>query len=151
MYVLGRCLETLRICKDNDQKFAHCVPTRLAFCLKGALNVERALKKVVTHCFLPASPLECLDNRSALAESLESVIRFVVQSVLGDARQYELRTRSRSPVKEEAQIHAKLSVCTHFYHDYRDGDSNCDNWRSSERNDYNRDDYQSHFDDKPDL
>ncbi|GJX35964.1 hypothetical protein Tco_0247521 [Tanacetum coccineum] len=40
---------------------------------------------------------------------------------------------------------------THFYNDYRDRDSNCDNWRSSERNDYNRDNYQSNSDDKPDL
>nr|GEY59045.1 reverse transcriptase domain-containing protein [Tanacetum cinerariifolium] len=40
---------------------------------------------------------------------------------------------------------------THFYNDYRDRDSNCHNWRSSRRNDYNRDNYQSHSDDKPDL
>ncbi|GJS04442.1 reverse transcriptase domain-containing protein [Tanacetum coccineum] len=40
---------------------------------------------------------------------------------------------------------------THFYNDYRDRDSNRDNWRSSKRNDYNRDNYQSHSDDKPDL
>ncbi|GJW19836.1 hypothetical protein Tco_0027272 [Tanacetum coccineum] len=40
---------------------------------------------------------------------------------------------------------------TCFYNDYRDRDSNYDNWRSSRRNDYNRDNYQSHFDDKPDL
>ncbi|GJZ16222.1 reverse transcriptase domain-containing protein, partial [Tanacetum coccineum] len=38
---------------------------------------------------------------------------------------------------------------THFYNDYRD--SNRDNWRSSGRNDYNRDNYQSHSDDKLDL
>ncbi|GJU62364.1 hypothetical protein Tco_1244199 [Tanacetum coccineum] len=40
---------------------------------------------------------------------------------------------------------------TCFYNDYRDRDSNRDNWRSGERNDYNRDNYQSHSDDKPDL
>ncbi|GJU79157.1 hypothetical protein Tco_1276227 [Tanacetum coccineum] len=40
---------------------------------------------------------------------------------------------------------------TRFYNDYRDRDSNCDNWRSSGRNDYNRDNYKSHYDDKPDL
>ncbi|GJT72588.1 hypothetical protein Tco_1031874 [Tanacetum coccineum] len=40
---------------------------------------------------------------------------------------------------------------TRFYNDYRDRDSNSDNWRSSGRNDYNRDNYQSHSDDKPDL
>nr|GEV75649.1 hypothetical protein [Tanacetum cinerariifolium] len=40
---------------------------------------------------------------------------------------------------------------TRFYNDYRDRDSNRDNWHSSGRNDYNRDNYQSHSDDKTDL
>ncbi|GJY40886.1 hypothetical protein Tco_0428156 [Tanacetum coccineum] len=40
---------------------------------------------------------------------------------------------------------------TRFYNDYRDRDSNCDNWHSSGRNDYNRDNYRSNSDDKPDL
>nr|GEV13087.1 reverse transcriptase domain-containing protein [Tanacetum cinerariifolium] len=34
---------------------------------------------------------------------------------------------------------------------YRDYDSNRNNWRSSGRTDYNRDNYQSHSNDKPDL
>ncbi|GJX78214.1 reverse transcriptase domain-containing protein [Tanacetum coccineum] len=38
---------------------------------------------------------------------------------------------------------------TRFYNDYRDRDSNRDNWRSSTRNDYNRDNYRSNTDDKP--
>ncbi|GJW42517.1 hypothetical protein Tco_0071316 [Tanacetum coccineum] len=40
---------------------------------------------------------------------------------------------------------------TRFYNDYRDRDSNRDNWHSNGRNDYNRDNYQSHSDDKPNL
>ncbi|GKB51053.1 hypothetical protein Tco_0901806 [Tanacetum coccineum] len=40
---------------------------------------------------------------------------------------------------------------TCFYKDYRDRNSNRDNWRSSRRNDYNRDNYQSHSDGKLDL
>ncbi|GJV80635.1 hypothetical protein Tco_1516505 [Tanacetum coccineum] len=40
---------------------------------------------------------------------------------------------------------------TRFYNDYRDRDSNRDNWRSSRRNNYNRDNYQSHSNDKPVL
>nr|GFB33017.1 reverse transcriptase domain-containing protein [Tanacetum cinerariifolium] len=39
----------------------------------------------------------------------------------------------------------------HFYNDCRDRDLNQNNWRSSRGNDYNRDNYQSTFDDKPDL
>nr|GEV44164.1 reverse transcriptase domain-containing protein [Tanacetum cinerariifolium] len=35
--------------------------------------------------------------------------------------------------------------------DYRDRDSNRDNWHSCRRNDYNRDNYQSHSNDKPDI
>nr|GEU70050.1 reverse transcriptase domain-containing protein [Tanacetum cinerariifolium] len=38
---------------------------------------------------------------------------------------------------------------TRFYNDYRDRESNRDNWRSSKRNDCNLDNYQSN--DKPDL
>ncbi|GJZ07600.1 hypothetical protein Tco_0541393 [Tanacetum coccineum] len=36
---------------------------------------------------------------------------------------------------------------THFHNDYRERDSNRDNWRSSGRNDYNRDKYRSNYDD----
>ncbi|GJV12108.1 hypothetical protein Tco_1353649 [Tanacetum coccineum] len=38
---------------------------------------------------------------------------------------------------------------THFYNDYRDRDSNRDNWRSNEQSSYNRDNYRSNTDDKP--
>ncbi|GJZ45679.1 hypothetical protein Tco_0593275 [Tanacetum coccineum] len=40
---------------------------------------------------------------------------------------------------------------TRFYIDYLERDSNHDNWRSSGRNDYNRVNYQSPSDDKPDF
>ncbi|GJR97382.1 hypothetical protein Tco_0269556 [Tanacetum coccineum] len=40
---------------------------------------------------------------------------------------------------------------TRFYSDYRDCDSNRNNWLSCRRNDYKQDNYQSHSDDKPDL
>ncbi|GJW44493.1 zinc finger BED domain-containing protein RICESLEEPER 2 [Tanacetum coccineum] len=40
---------------------------------------------------------------------------------------------------------------TCFYNDYRDRDSNRDNWRSSRRNDYNRDYYRPNTDDKYDI
>ncbi|GJV01280.1 reverse transcriptase domain-containing protein [Tanacetum coccineum] len=38
---------------------------------------------------------------------------------------------------------------TRFYYDYRDRDSNHDNWHSNERSSYNRDNYRSNTDDKP--
>ncbi|GJT77218.1 reverse transcriptase domain-containing protein [Tanacetum coccineum] len=38
---------------------------------------------------------------------------------------------------------------TRFYNDYRDRDSNCDNWHSNKLSSYNRDNYRSNTDDKP--
>ncbi|GJX98144.1 reverse transcriptase domain-containing protein [Tanacetum coccineum] len=38
---------------------------------------------------------------------------------------------------------------TRFYNDYRDRDSNRDNWRSNERSSYNQDNYRSNTDNKP--
>ncbi|GJW56109.1 reverse transcriptase domain-containing protein [Tanacetum coccineum] len=38
---------------------------------------------------------------------------------------------------------------TRFYNDYRDRDSNRDNWRSNRQNDYNQDNYRSNTYDKP--
>ncbi|GJS96210.1 reverse transcriptase domain-containing protein [Tanacetum coccineum] len=52
------------------------------------------------------------------------------------------------PMSREEEAKFMQTFCrTHFYNDYRDRD----NWRLSERNDYNRHNYQSHSDDKPDL
>ncbi|GJX58697.1 hypothetical protein Tco_0290087 [Tanacetum coccineum] len=54
-------------------------------------------------------------------------------------------------LREEEAKFMQTFCCTRFYNDYRDRVSNRDNWRSSGRNNYNRDNYQSHFDDKPYL
>ncbi|GKA85727.1 hypothetical protein Tco_0807381 [Tanacetum coccineum] len=52
------------------------------------------------------------------------------------------------PMTPEAQVKFMQTLCrTHFYNDYRD--SNRDNWRSSGRNDYSRDNYRSKSYDKP--
>ncbi|GKD56274.1 reverse transcriptase domain-containing protein [Tanacetum coccineum] len=54
------------------------------------------------------------------------------------------------PMSPEAEAKLMLTFRrTRFYNDYRDRDSNSDNWRSSGRNDYNRDNYRSNSDDKP--
>ncbi|GJX05348.1 reverse transcriptase domain-containing protein [Tanacetum coccineum] len=56
------------------------------------------------------------------------------------------------PMSREEEAKFMQTFCrTRFYNDYRDHDSNRNNWRSSGRNDYNRDNYQSHSDDKLDL
>ncbi|GJV37267.1 reverse transcriptase domain-containing protein [Tanacetum coccineum] len=54
------------------------------------------------------------------------------------------------PMSREEEAKFMQTFCkTHFYNDYRDRDSNRDNWRSNERSSYNRDNYRSNTDDKP--
>ncbi|GKD04238.1 reverse transcriptase domain-containing protein [Tanacetum coccineum] len=79
-----------------------------------------------------------------------------------EAQYEELQSRSNHsnpdcndddiPMSCEEEAKFMQTFCrTRFYNDYRDRDSNRDNWRSSRRNDYNRDKYRSNSDDKPDL
>ncbi|GKB52645.1 hypothetical protein Tco_0903398 [Tanacetum coccineum] len=54
------------------------------------------------------------------------------------------------PMSREEEAKFMQTFCkTRFYNDYHDRDSNRNNWRSSRRNDYNRDNYRSNTDDKP--
>nr|GEU45448.1 hypothetical protein [Tanacetum cinerariifolium] len=77
-----------------------------------------------------------------------------------DAQYKDFQSRSIQPNVDDDDIpmsrkeKAKFmqTFCrTRFYNDYRDRDSNHDNWHSSERNDNYRDNYQSHSDEKYDL
>ncbi|GKA44131.1 reverse transcriptase domain-containing protein, partial [Tanacetum coccineum] len=77
-----------------------------------------------------------------------------------DAQYKDFQSRSKQSNLDDDDIpmsheeEAKFMQTFHrtcFYNDYRDRDSNRDNWRSSGINDYHRDNYQSHSDDKPDL
>ncbi|GJX72271.1 hypothetical protein Tco_0309442 [Tanacetum coccineum] len=55
-----------------------------------------------------------------------------------------------TPMSREEEAKFMQTFCkTRFYNDYRDRDSNRDNWRSNERSSYNRDNYRSNTDDKP--
>ncbi|GKA62929.1 reverse transcriptase domain-containing protein [Tanacetum coccineum] len=77
-----------------------------------------------------------------------------------DAQYKELQSRAKQPTpdlddddmpmsrKEEDKFMQTFRK-TRFYNDYSDRDSNRDNWCSSGRNDYNRDNYRSNTDDKP--
>nr|GEU34310.1 reverse transcriptase domain-containing protein [Tanacetum cinerariifolium] len=72
----------------------------------------------------------------------------------------ELQSRTKQPTpniddddmpmshEEEAKFMQTFHK-TRFYSDYRDRDSNPDNWCLSRRNDYHRDNYRSNTDDKP--
>ncbi|GKB60111.1 reverse transcriptase domain-containing protein [Tanacetum coccineum] len=77
-----------------------------------------------------------------------------------DAQYKEFQSRSKQPnlddddipMSREEEAKFMQTFChTRFYNNYRDRDSNRDNWRLSGRNDYKRDNYQSHSDDNPDL
>ncbi|GKD06132.1 reverse transcriptase domain-containing protein [Tanacetum coccineum] len=77
-----------------------------------------------------------------------------------DAQYKELQSRAKQPTsdlddddipmpREEKAKFMQTFHKTRFFNDYRDRDSNRDNWRSSGRNDYNRDNYRSNTDNKP--
>ncbi|GJT17741.1 reverse transcriptase domain-containing protein [Tanacetum coccineum] len=77
-----------------------------------------------------------------------------------DAQYKELHSYAKQPIpdlddddipisREEEAKFMQTFRKTRFYNDYRDRDSNRDNWRSSGRNNYNRDNYRSNTDDKP--
>ncbi|GJX21120.1 hypothetical protein Tco_0223797 [Tanacetum coccineum] len=83
-----------------------------------------------------------------------------VMTIKMDAQYKELQSRAEQPTpdlddddmpmsREEEGKFMQTFCKTRFYNDYRDRDSNRDNWRSSGRNDYNRDNYRSNTDDKP--
>ncbi|GJU15824.1 hypothetical protein Tco_1143790 [Tanacetum coccineum] len=76
-----------------------------------------------------------------------------------DAQYKELQSRAKQPTpdlddddipmsREEEAKFMQAFRKTRFYNDYHDRDSNRDDWRSSGRNDYNRDNYRSNTDDK---
>ncbi|GKE18884.1 hypothetical protein Tco_1426461 [Tanacetum coccineum] len=86
--------------------------------------------------------------------------RMDAMTIKMDAQYKELQSRAKKltpdlddddmPMsREEEAKFMQTFRKTHFYNDYRDQDSNRDNWRSSGRNDYNRDNYRSNTDDKP--
>ncbi|GJW10653.1 reverse transcriptase domain-containing protein [Tanacetum coccineum] len=86
--------------------------------------------------------------------------RIYAMTIKMDAQYKELqsRTKHQTPDLDEDDIpmsredEAKFMQTfrkTHFYNDYHDRNSNRDHWRSSKRNDYNRDNYRSNTDDKP--
>ncbi|GJT87184.1 hypothetical protein Tco_1068901 [Tanacetum coccineum] len=86
--------------------------------------------------------------------------RMDAMTIKMDAQYNELQSRAKQPTsdlddddipmsREEEAKFMQTFRKTRFYNKYRDRDSNRDNWHSSGRNDYNRDNYRSNTDDKP--
>ncbi|GKC46698.1 reverse transcriptase domain-containing protein, partial [Tanacetum coccineum] len=82
-----------------------------------------------------------------------------VMTIKMDAQYKELQSRAKQPTldlddndipmsREEEAKFMQTFCKTHFYNNYRDRDSNRDNWRSCGQNDYNRDNNRSKTDDK---
>ncbi|GJX11230.1 reverse transcriptase domain-containing protein [Tanacetum coccineum] len=102
------------------------------------------------------------DEDSSNSNTDKIMTRMDAMTMKIDAQYKEFQSRSKQPnpnnndddtpmYHEEEAKFMQTFRRTYFYNDYRDRDSNRYNWHSSGRNDYNRDNYQSNSDDKPDL
>ncbi|GJS67320.1 reverse transcriptase domain-containing protein [Tanacetum coccineum] len=112
-------------------------------------KTKSSLKKIVAFT----------DEGISNSDTDKIMARMDAMTIKMDAQYKELQSRAKQPTsdlddsdipmshKEEAKFMQTFHK-TRFYNDYRDRDSNRDNWRSSGRNDYNRDNYRSNTDDK---
>ncbi|GKB82100.1 hypothetical protein Tco_0948995 [Tanacetum coccineum] len=99
------------------------------------------------------------DEGNSNSDTNKVMARIDAMTIKMDAQYEELQSRAKQQIpdlddddipmsREEEAKFMQTFRKTHFYNDYRDHDSNRDNWHSSGRNDYNRDNYQSNTDDK---
>ncbi|GJW59643.1 reverse transcriptase domain-containing protein [Tanacetum coccineum] len=100
------------------------------------------------------------DEGSSNSNTDKIMARMDAMTLKMDAQYKELQTHAKKtkldldedniPMsREEEAKFMQTFRKTRFYNDYRDRDSNRDNWRSNERSSYNRDNYRSNTDDKP--
>ncbi|GJX67390.1 reverse transcriptase domain-containing protein [Tanacetum coccineum] len=112
-------------------------------------KTKSSLKKTVTFA----------DEGNSNSDTDKIMARIDAMTIKMDAQYKELQSRAKQPTpnlddddipmsREEEAKFMQTFCKTRFYNDYRDRDSNRDNWRSSGRNDYNRDNYRSNTDDK---
>nr|GEW09463.1 reverse transcriptase domain-containing protein [Tanacetum cinerariifolium] len=87
----------------------------------------------------------------ALMDAMTMKIDAQYKDFQSRSKQSDLDDDDISISREEEAKFMQTFHRTRFNNDYRDRDFNRAKWRSSGRNDYNRDNYQSHSDDKPDL
>nr|GEV94582.1 reverse transcriptase domain-containing protein [Tanacetum cinerariifolium] len=97
---------------------------------------------------------------SSTSDTYKIMARMDAMTIKIDAQYKDFQSRLKQPNLDDDDIpmsHEEETKFmqtfrrTRFYNDYRDCDSNRDYWRSSERNDYNRDNYRSNSDDKPNI
>ncbi|GJW99972.1 hypothetical protein Tco_0183886 [Tanacetum coccineum] len=99
------------------------------------------------------------DEGSSNLDTDKIMARMDAMTIKIDAQYKELQSRAKKPTPdlddddihmsgEEKDKFMRTFCKSRFYNDYRDQDSNRDNWHSSGRNDYNRDNYRSNTDEK---
>ncbi|GJY62671.1 reverse transcriptase domain-containing protein [Tanacetum coccineum] len=104
--------------------------------------------------------LNVIAGGSSNSDTEKIMVRMDAMTIKMDAQYKELQSRAKQPTpdlddddmpmpREEEAKFMQTFRKTHFYNDYRNRDLNRDNWHSSGRNDYNRDNYRSNTDDKP--
>ncbi|GJY58250.1 hypothetical protein Tco_0458142 [Tanacetum coccineum] len=109
---------------------------------------------------IPETANEFAIKGNSNSDTDKIMARMDAMTIKIDAQYKELQSRAKKPTPDlddddipmshEEKAKFMQTFCkTHFYNDYRDRDSNHDNWRSSGRNDYHRDNYRSNTDDKP--
>ncbi|GKB09251.1 reverse transcriptase domain-containing protein [Tanacetum coccineum] len=100
------------------------------------------------------------DGGSSNSDTNKIMARMDAMTLKMDAQYKELQSKAKKtkPDHDEDDIPMSLEEeakfmqtfhKTHFYNDYRDRDSNRNNWLSNERSSYNRDNYRSNTNDKP--
>nr|GEW90286.1 hypothetical protein [Tanacetum cinerariifolium] len=99
------------------------------------------------------------DEGNSNSNTDKIMARMDAMTIKMDAQYKELQSRAKQPTpdlddddipisrEEEAKLMQTFRK-SHFYNDYHDRDSNSNNWCSSGRNDYNRDNYRSNTDNK---
>ncbi|GJS51080.1 hypothetical protein Tco_0624442 [Tanacetum coccineum] len=101
-----------------------------------------------------------VDGSSSNSDTDKIIARIDAMTLKMDAQYKELQTYAKktkpnldeddTPMsREEEAKFMQTFYKTRFYNDYRDRDSNRDNWRSNKRSSYNRDNYRSNTDEKP--
>ncbi|GJV46570.1 hypothetical protein Tco_1431106 [Tanacetum coccineum] len=94
------------------------------------------------------------DEGSSNTDTDKIMARMDAMTIKMDAQYKELQSRAKKPTpdlddddmpmsREEEAKFMQTFRKTRFYNDYRDRDSNRNNWRSIRRNDYHRDNYRS--------
>ncbi|GJR72837.1 reverse transcriptase domain-containing protein [Tanacetum coccineum] len=99
------------------------------------------------------------DKRSCNSDTDKIMARMDAVTIKIDVQYKERQSHAKKPMpdlddddipmsREEEAKFMQTFCNTCFYNDYRDRDSNQDNWRSSRQNNYNRDNSRSNTDDK---